>query len=81
MDVRMRKCAGMVPLLVGGLMSSLGGRGGGGSVSRVALMLRPRVGVPVADKVVGVLQRHNVNCQNLYSDCTFGLRPQSTCAN
>lgn len=56
MDERMRRCAGILPLLVGGLMSSLGGSGGGGSVSRVALMLRPRVGVPVADKVVGVLQ-------------------------
>jgi hypothetical protein len=44
---------------------STGGGGGGGRVSLPALMLRPRVGVLVAEDTVGVLKKIVSNVQSL----------------
>lgn len=51
-----RRWEGSGPFMPGGEPTvSTGGGGGGGRVSLPALMLRPRVGVLVADDTVGVL--------------------------
>ena len=61
-----RRWEGSGPFIPGGEPTvSTGGGGGGGRVSLPALMLRPRVGVLVADDTVGVLKKIASHVQTL----------------